>query len=240
MTSAVRALILFIGGASGAIGYLPTSVAADTIAVIGTGRVATALGPQFAKLGHRIVYASRDPARDSVQALVAATGSTASATSPAAAAEQADIVVLATPWRATEEVVKGLGNLAGKIVIDPTNAYARTADGLREMAVETSMGELIQSWAPEARVVKAFNTLHARTMANPDIAGGPVTIPIVGNDEAAKDTVAELVTGIGLEAIDLGPIRYAHNVEAMLMLWTNARILGSPFDFHLRRQPANQ
>jgi predicted dinucleotide-binding enzyme len=137
-------------------------------------------------------------------------------------------------------VVKGLGDLAGKIVIDPTNAYARTEDGLRTMAVETSMGELIQSWVPEARVVKAFNTLHARTMANPEIAGGPVTIPIVGNDKAAKDTVAELVTGIGLEAIDLGPIRYAHNVEAMLMLWTNARILGVPFDFHLRRQPENQ
>lgn len=240
MRTAVRALIALIGSASGAIGYLPTSVAAETIAIIGTGRVATALGPQFGKLGHRIVYGSRDPARDSVQTLVAATGSTASAVSPAAAAAQADIVVLATPWQATEGVVKGLGDLAGKIVIDPTNAYARTADGLREMAVETSAGELIQSWLPQAHVVKAFNTLHARTMANPEIAGGPVTIPIVGNDETAKDTVAELVTGIGFEAIDLGPIRYAHNVEAMLMLWTNARIRGNPFDFHLRPQTGNQ
>ena len=148
--------------------------------------------------------------------------------------------MLATPWQATEKVVKGLGDLAGKIVIDPTNAYARTDDGLRTMAVETSMGELIQSWAPQARVVKAFNTLHARTMANPEIAAGPVTIPIVGNDKSAKDAVAKLVTGMGLEPIDLGPIRYAHNVEAMLMLWTNARILGVPFDFHLRRQPENQ
>ena len=217
----------------------PSAAVAETVAVIGTGNVATALGPQFAKLGHRIIYGSRNPARDSVQDLVARTHTTASATSPSQAASQADIVVLATPWNATEQVVKGLGDLSGKIIIDPTNSYAPGPDGLRKMGVETSAGELIQSWAPKSYVVKAFNTLNSGTMADPASAGGPVTIPIVGDNQAAKDKVASLITGIGLEVADLGPLRYAHVVEGMLIVWMNARIMGRPFEFHLRPHDAN-
>jgi len=219
--------------------FTPYRATADTVAIIGTGRVAQALGPQFAKLGHRIIYGSRDPGRDSVEALVVRTHTTASATSPLQAAAQAEIVVLATPWDATEEIVRGLGDLSGKIIIDPTNTYAPGADGLRQMGVATSAGELIQGWAPKAYVVKAFNTLNAGTMANPESAGGPVTIPIVGDNQAAKDKVATLITGIGLEVVDLGPIRYAHVVEGMLIVWMNARIMGRPFEFHLRPHRTN-
>ncbi len=210
-----------------------------TIAVIGTGRVAAALGPQFAKLDHRIIYGSRDPARESVQALVTRTHKTAAAMLPHEAAAEANIIVLATPWTATEGVVKALGDLAGKIIIDPTNAYAKAADGLRELGVATSAAELIQSWAPEAHVVKAFNTLNSVTMADPDTANGPVTIPIVGDNPAAKDQVAALITGIGLEVTDLGPLRYARVVENMLIVWMNARIMGNPFHYHLRPQQAD-
>jgi predicted dinucleotide-binding enzyme len=216
----------------------PSGAKADTVAIIGTGRVAAALGPQFAKLGHRIIYGSRDPARASVQDLLVRTHKTASAISPSDAAAQANIIVLATPWTATEQVVKGLGDLAGKIIIDPTNAYAKAADGLREIGVETSAAELIQGWAPQAHVVKAFNTLNSATMENPGSAGGPVTIPIVGDNKAAKDQVAALITGIGLEVVDLGPLRYARVVENMLIVWMNARIMGHPFDYHLRSQQA--
>lgn len=216
----------------------PHQAVADTVAIIGTGHVAAALGPQFAKLGHQIVYGSRKPGRDSVQALVARTHPTASATSPPQAAAQAQIVVLATPWDATEQIVKGLGDLSGKIIIDPTNTYAPAPDGLRQMGVATSAGEMIQSWAPQAHVVKAFNTLNAGTMADPSSAGGPVTIPIVGDNQAAKAKVASLITGIGLEVVDLGPIRYAHVVEGMLIVWMNARIRGEPFEFHLRPHKA--
>lgn len=220
-------------------GVMPSSAMAETIAIIGTGRVASALGPPFAKLGHKIIYGSRDPRRDSVQELLARTHGTASATSPQAAAAKANIVLLATPWTATEQVVTNLGDLSGKILIDPTNAYARAEDGLREVGVTTSAAELIQGWAPQARVVKAFNTLNSATMANPDRAEGPVTIPIVGDDQNAKDQVAALITGIGLEVVDLGPLRYAYVVEGMLIVYMNAQIMGRPFDFHLRPRQSN-
>ncbi|MDH3442086.1 MAG: hypothetical protein OEM63_15105, partial [Gammaproteobacteria bacterium] len=71
-----------------------------------------------------------------------------------------------------------------------------------------------------------------------DSSGGPITIPLVGDSEDAKATVASLVEGLGLEAIDLGPLRYAGHVEGMLIVWMNARMTGQPFDYHLRRKPA--
>ena len=215
---------------------LPGLVPAETVAVIGTGQVAGALGPQFARLGHTIVYGSRDPSRDEVKDLVERTGHGTSATTPAEAAAGADIVVLAVPGGAIETVTKSLGDLAGKIIIDPTNPLRRREDGLFEMSVETSNAELIQGWAPDAFVVKAFNTLNWRTMADPDSAGGPVSIPLVGDNAEAKAAVAALVEGIGLEPIDVGPIRHAHIVEGMLILWLNNQyVTGQPFDFHLRK-----
>jgi predicted dinucleotide-binding enzyme len=211
---------------------------ADTIAMIGTGRVAGALGPQFAKQGHTIIYGSREPARAEVQALVAATGGQVSAMGQAEAAARADTVVIAVPGAVAVDVVRGLGNLSGKIILDPTNITTNADDGFRIHAVDTSNAELIQAAAPGAHVVKAFNTLNYQTMINPAEAGGPVTIPIVGDDADAKRKVADLAEGMGFEVIDLGPLRYARTLEEMLVIWVNARALGTPFEYHLRRRPA--
>lgn len=215
-----------------------TPSSADTIAVIGTGQVAGALGPEFAAQGHTIVYGSRDPSRDKVRDLVNRSGNGSSAKLPSDAVVGADIVVLAVPGLAVREITEGLGNLSGKIIIDPTNPLSRGKDGLFRLDVDTSNAEIIQAAAPGARVVKAFNTLNWRTMVDPESAGGPVTIPLVGDDAAAKANVAELVRGMDLEAIDLGPLRHAAYVEGMLLLWINNRYDGGePFDYHLRKVP---
>ena len=210
---------------------------ADTIAIIGTGEVANAIGPMFAAQGHEIVYGSRNPDRDDVRELVEKTGAGASATTPAEAAADADIVVVAVPWDAVETVVRGLGNLSGKIVIDPTNPRVIGDDGLRNWAVDSSNAEIIQTLAPGARVVKALNTMNWRTMVDPEATGGPVSVPIVGDDEAAKAKVVALVAGMNLEPIDLGPLRYARIVEGMYLLWGNANTLGRGFNYYLRPAP---
>ncbi len=210
--------------------------AADTIAVIGTGDVGGALGTAFAKQGHTIVYGSRDPERGKVRNLVEATGTGTTATTPAEAAAKADIIVLAVPGLLVEEITLGLGDLSGKIIIDPSNPLKRNLQR-REHAVDTSNAEIIQAAAPGAHVVKAFNTLNWGTMVDPSSAGGPVSIPLVGDSGMAKKKVAELVEGMGLEPIDVGPLEDARWVEGMLILWINNRY-GSTrdsFDFHLRR-----
>ena len=215
---------------------LGAPVFADTIAVIGTGDVGAALGPEFAEQGHTVVYGSREPVRSKVIELVERTGELASATTPAAAAAEADIVVLAVPGLLVEEITKSLGDLSGKIIIDPTNPLERRMNRF-EHAVDTSNAEIIQGAAPGAYVVKAFNTLNWKTMVDPASAGGPVSIPLAGDNGRAKDKVAELVAGMGLEPIDVGPLRDARWVEGMLILWINNRY-GSKrpsFDYHLRR-----
>lgn len=215
--------------------FLSAPAVADTIAVIGTGDVGGALGPAFASQGHTIVYGSRNPDRGKVKDLVERSGELASATTPADAASQADIVVLAVPGLMVEEITKSLGDLSGKIIIDPTNPLERRMNRL-EHAVDTSNAEIIQAAAPDAYVVKAFNTLNWKTMVDPDSAGGPVSIPLVGDNGRAKKKVAELVSGMGLEPIDVGPLRDARWVEGMLILWINNRFGGKrpSFDYHLR------
>ena len=137
-----------------------------------------------------------------------------------------------------EKIVRGLGSLAGKIVIDPTNPLRQASDGMFELSTDSSNAELIQTLQPDAYVVKAFNTLSWRTMVDPTSSGGPVSIPLVGNSDEAKLVVAKLVTGMGLEPIDLGPLKRARYVEGMLILWINNRFAsGEPFDYYLRKVP---
>jgi len=214
---------------------IPGIASSETIAIIGTGDVAGALGPEFAAQGHTIVYGSRDPSRGKVEKLVEATGGDASATTQAEAVVGADIVVLAVPGLLVAEITRGLGNLSGKIIIDPTNPLRRKTL-VFEHAVDSSNAEIIQAIAPDADVVKAFNTLNWKTMVDPDASGGPVSIPIAGDSGRAKKKVAELAEGMGLDPIDVGPLEHARWVEGMLILWINNRCgTRESFDFHLRR-----
>jgi predicted dinucleotide-binding enzyme len=101
-----------------------------------------------------------------------------------------------------------------------------------------SNAALIQAAAPGAFVVKAFNTLNWQQMVNPETAGGPITIMLAGDNADAKATVAGLVRGMRLEAVDVGGLEYAHVLEEMLVMWANS--LGRQrFNYYLRPQPQN-
>ena len=211
---------------------------ADTIAVIGTGDVGGALGTEFAALGHSVIYGSRNPGSEKVLALVQRTGHGASATNPKEAASKAEIVVLAVPGMMVKEIVTGLGDLSGKIIVDPTNPLVNREDGKLGITIDGSNAEIIQAAAPDAEVVKAFNTLGWRTMVDPDSTGGPVSIPLVGDSSVAKAKIAGIVTSMGLEPIDVGPLRNARHVEGLSVLLLNNAFGGGPgFEFYLRKTP---
>jgi len=231
--SYLAAAVLAVGA-----GSISIAANAETVALIGTGNVAAALGQRFAEHGHSVVYGSRSPTEADVRELVAATGHDAVAVAPADAAARADIVVLAVPWSAAEGVVRGLGDLRGKILVDPTNPRVTASDGFADYPIEDSNAERIARLAPGAQVVKAFNTLGFETMLDPKVANGPVTVPIVGDDRAAKARVAALAREIGLEAIDVGPLRHARILEGLHFLRANAE--GGRINFHFPRDTSRE
>jgi len=186
---------------------------ADTIAVIGTGNVGAALGSELAQQGHTVVYGSRNPLGLKALDLARKTAGDASTAKPAAAIVDADIVVLAVPGMVVEEVVLGLGDLSGKIIIDATNPLLMDEPMHFSYGVSTSNGEIVQAAAPDAKVVKAFNTVSWQSMIDPEKSDGPLYVPLAGNDKAAKQLVARLVKRMGLESIDLGGIENAHWTE---------------------------
>ena len=222
--------------------FCSLSALAETVAVIGTGRMGSAVGPRFAELGYTVVYGSRSPDSARVQDIVAATGPGTSAATNNEAIAQADIVALALPFSATEALIKNnVENLDGKIIFDITNAPLKALSPDRENAVDSSAGQLIQEWAPNAHVVKAFNAVGYHIVADPSLAGGPVTVPLSGNNDDAKQKVAEIVQGMGFETADSGDIRFAHVTEGMASMYFipyGRRDFDEAFEYYFRKGTA--
>ena len=193
------------------------------IAIIGAGNVGQALASGWTSKGHQVIFGSRDPDGAKAQAAVAATAGKATAHREQAAVQAAEVVVLAVPWDATETVVKGLGDLAGKTLIDATNPIG---PGF-QLAVgkDTSGAELVQQWAPNARVVKAFNSTGAENMRNPLYNGEPTTMFICGDDAAAKSVVKGLAEDLGFAVADTGGLATARYLEPLAMVWIHLAIV---------------
>lgn len=209
----------------------------EVVAVIGTGDMGDTLGPRFSGLGYRVIYGSRDPQSEKVKGLVARTGNHAKAATPAEAAAEADIVVLAVPWPAMETVAQNLGDLGGKIVIDISMPFRQGDDGYPEPLLQTSSAEMIQRWNPKARVVKTFATMGSGIIDEPQSAGGTVSLPIASNDKAAKEKVARIVAAMGLDPVDFGPLRMARDIEILQMVYMIPLVQDRPWnwEFHFRR-----
>ena len=190
------------------------------IAIIGTGRVATVLGTRWASLGHEIRFGSRAPADNKARAVAEAAGANAAAASIAEAAQFGEVVVLATPFEATQLAIREAGDLTGKIVVDCTNPFKPNLGGL-SLGLDDSAGESVARWAVDARVVKAFNTTGTGNMADPKYGAGDLAMFICGDDEGAKETVAELAAGLGFDVVDAGPLEASRLLEPMAALWVN-------------------
>lgn len=186
------------------------------IAIIGAGSVGGTLGKAWLKLGHDIVWGIRNPA-DPKYAILPKDR----LKSPDEAVNRADVVVIATPWTATEVAVKNLASkLANKIVIDCTNPLGVGPDGLQlVLGFKTSAAEQIASWAPGVFVFKTLNTTGSDNMAN--AANYPVKplMLVAGDNADKKPVVMDLVRMLGFEPVDAGPLKNARLLEPFAMVW---------------------
>jgi predicted dinucleotide-binding enzyme len=207
------------------------------IAIIGAGNVGSALGRSWSSAGEEVVYGVPNPGDPKYASLPKERLRT-----PPEAARNAEIIVLATPWPATEAAVKSLSDLAGKIIIDCTNPLGMGPDELQlVLGHTTSAGEQVASWAAGAFVFKTLNQIGADSMDK--AAQFPVrpVMFVAGDDESRKPTVLQLVAELGFAAVDAGPLRIARLLEPYGMLWIDQALnrgRGRDFAFVLTRRPA--
>ena len=193
------------------------------VAVLGSGKVGGVLANGLLANGYAVMRASREPAK--LDAWKQTAGAGASTGTFADAAKWANIVVLAVKGGAAESVIElaGPANLAGKTVIDATNpiADAPPTNGVLKYfsSLDDSHMERLQREFKNARFVKAFNSVGAPSMVNPQFKGGPPTMFICGNDDGAKKSVTRILDQFGWETADMGKAEAARAIEPLCMLW---------------------
>ena len=191
------------------------------VTVLGSGPVAKVLASGLKTHGYEVRIGNRSLGK------IAALGKEAGIPTgtPAEAAAWADTVVLAVAGRAAEEALAGAGvaNLRGKIVIDTTNPIAGEppVDGVLRFFTgpNDSLMERLQAAFPDARFVKAFNSVGNAFMVGPSFAGGKPTMFYCGNDAAAKADIARLIEQFGWEGADMGTAVAARALEPLCQLW---------------------
>ncbi|MDO6387730.1 NADPH-dependent F420 reductase [Uliginosibacterium sp. 31-12] len=180
------------------------------IAIIGTGNMGAGLASALAAAGHEISVGARDLTQ--AAALAEKIGHGAVGGGIAAAAKLADVVILALPFGAVAEAIKLAGDLAGKVLVDISNPIS---PDYKELTIghTTSAAEEIQKLAPQAPVVKAFNTIFAQLLAPESRTGKTLQVFVAGDDATAKATVSGLAQSIGFEAVEAGPLSNSRFIE---------------------------
>lgn len=194
------------------------------IGIIGSGIVGRVLANAFLKERHDVMLGTRNTSKEEVvkwkeenkKGEIGTFQDTASF---------GDVIILAVEGNVIEQAIQlaGIQNFNSKIVIDATNPIAKEApvNGVLKFFTDLneSLMERIQRLIPDARVVKAFNSVGNALMYRPDFNGVKPTMFICGNDDKAKQTVTEILTSFGWETEDMGSVEAARAIEPLCMLW---------------------
>jgi len=190
------------------------------LTIIGAGNMGRAIGTRVLAGGSNVKILDNDPAEAKQLADELSAAASEGGTAEGGAAGDSlsgDVVVLAVWYEPARSVIEQYGDqLDGKVVVDITNPVDTTSfDGLVTPADSSAAEELAKLAPSGARLVKAFNTTFAGTLVEGQVGGQPLDVLIAGDDESAKETVAELVRAGGLNAIDAGPLKRARELEAL-------------------------
>lgn len=192
------------------------------VGIVGSGVVAQALGDGFLKHGYEVMLGTREASKLSAWQAKNPHGRVGSFSETARFGE---LIVLAVKGSVAAEALRAAvpESFAGKVIIDacnpisdesPVNGVMKFFTGPNE-----SLMEQLQREFPDARFVKAFSSVGSAFMVNPQFAGGPPTMFICGNDEAAKKVVRGILDQFGWETADMGTVHAARAIEPLCILW---------------------
>lgn len=196
------------------------------IGILGSGLMGGKLGTILARSGHEVVFSySRSKAK--LEKLARDAGAHARAGTPADAAGDADALLLAVHWSRVDDVLTKAGDLSGKVIVscslpmnadDTALAIAHTSSGAEELAKEI----------PKARVVSAFNTVPSEVLFSvfetagsgkrEEGGGERPSLVYCGDNARAKKVAAQLISDVGFEPVDVGPLRIARYTEPFALL----------------------
>lgn len=177
------------------------------IGIIGSGNIGGTLGRHWAKVGHEVMFSSRNPQqlRSMAEAVGAKTGTVEEV------AEEADVILLAIPFGKVPDVAQQMGDINGKIIIDATNPYPQRDGAVAQQVIDddsqTATG-FVASQFPGAQTVKAFNSIYYKVLEEQAFRSGSdrVAVQMCGDDPQAKQTVKQLIEEIGFAPQDIGAL----------------------------------
>ena len=184
------------------------------ITIIGTGKMGRAIATRALAGGHDVTLIGSSI--EKAQELASELEGSGSGTVRAGEEVRGDVVVLAVWYADVVGIVRDLADqLRGKVLVDITNPLDLDAFEPLEVEAGSAAQEVAAAAPDDAKVVKAFNTTFGNTLVGGEVAGQPLDVLIAGDDEDAKAKVRELVESSGLRAIDVGPLRRAHQLEGL-------------------------
>ncbi len=177
------------------------------IGIIGSGNIGGTLGRHWAKVGHEVMFSSRNPAN--LQSMATEVG--AKVGTVAESATFGDVILLAIPFGKVDEVAKLVGRLESKILIDATNPYPQRDGDIAQRIIEddsqTATGYVATQF-PSTHVIKAFNSIYFKVLEGQAFRSGDqrIAVQICGDDSQAKQRVKHLIEEIGFAPQDLGDL----------------------------------
>jgi predicted dinucleotide-binding enzyme len=209
-----------------------------TVGVLGSGGVGRKLASGFKGRGHAVMIGSRDPAKDELQRWLEEEGTGVEAGSFADTARFGQLLVLAVLGDAASAAIELAGPeaFAGKVVIDAMNPldFSQGVPPRLSISGQDSLGERVQRLLPDAKVVKAFNTIGNPYFVDPQLDGDQPTMFIAGDDDA-KRTVGEVLESFGWPpAVDIGDITGSRELEALCIMWVKIGFKRGAWDHGLK------